>query len=82
MDAKFFFTEYPDWIDFENEDLIICGDHGTNFGRFANGFIVMTKHHPVALPIISEIIRKVNAREYPDDYLALTGPSMVVDTMK
>jgi len=26
MDAKFFFTEKPDWIDFENEQLIFCGD--------------------------------------------------------
>jgi len=82
MDAKFFFTGFPDWIDFENEDFIICGDHGTNFGRFANGFIVMTQYHPVALTIIHQIIRRVNLREYNEDYLALSGPSCVVDTMR
>jgi hypothetical protein len=26
LDAKFFFTEKPDWIDFENEQFLVCGD--------------------------------------------------------
>ena len=26
LDAKLFLTEKPDWIDFENEELILCGD--------------------------------------------------------
>ena len=81
MDAKFFFTGFPDWIDFENEDFIICGDQGTNFGRYANGFIVMTQYHPVALSIINQIVRRVIAREYPDIIFSISGPELVKDTM-
>ena len=82
MDAKFFFTDYPYWIDFENEEYIICGDSGKGFTRFANGFLVMTKYHPMALANIKRMTDNIKDRYYPVEMLNLTGPDAVMNVMR
>ena len=59
MDAKFFFTTDIDWIDFENDDLILCADHGANFNSVMNGLVVMSQYHPGALNYIMEAVRNI-----------------------
>lgn len=83
MDAKFFFTEYPEWIDFNNEEFIVCGDNKfLNFERFANGFIVLTQYHPVALATVKRIVDNIQARYYPEeDMLDISGPLSTTRSM-
>ena len=42
MDAKLHLDSPTDWIDWENDEHIMCGDYGRNFKSYYNGMIIST----------------------------------------
>ena len=74
MDSKFVFTNSTDWIDFESDEFLICPAANLIVN---NGFIALTKYHPIALLMIEAIITNVQSRVYTEFPLAITGPHLV-----
>jgi hypothetical protein len=56
MDSKFVFNDETDWLDFENDEFIICI---SNLLIVNQSIIIMTQYHPLALLMIKEIIENV-----------------------
>lgn len=80
MDAKLHFDSKVDWIDWENDDLISCGDWQSNFDIQWNGFSANTQYHPAKLHIIALSVSRIKEKYY-SLMLGLTGPAAVTDGM-
>jgi hypothetical protein len=74
MDAKLNFIHRLDWIDWENDEFILCPSEimWTN-----NGTLFLTKYHPLALLMIMETIKMVEDRRYPFSNLDVSGPEQI-----
>jgi hypothetical protein len=77
MDGKLKFDQPPNWVDWEEEELISCGDHERNFTVYTNGVLANTQYHPVRLEIVMASVEKINNREITGDFLNLTGPTIM-----
>lgn len=73
MDAKLYLSRPPNWIDWDNEEQVVCGDQ--NFHVYTNGIIASTQYHPARLEIVLSAVHKINARYKPIGPLDLTGPT-------
>ena len=62
MDAKMYFESPVDWIDWESDELIMCGDHGARFSAYWNGFMASTRYHPFRLVTVMESVMKIKSK--------------------
>lgn len=82
MDAKLYLSSPLDWVDWDNDEYLVCGDHNQRFNTYTNGMIISTQYHPVRLEIILEAVHKITARLMPHSCLDLTGPALQSRIMK
>ena len=59
MDAKMYLDSPTDWIDWENDDFIQCGDFLHKFTSYWNGFMASTRYHPYRLVLIMDTVKKI-----------------------
>jgi len=58
-DAKFYFSKDLDWINWDDDELILCGDYEENFNRYINGFMVSAQYHPAPLVAAMAAVKNI-----------------------
>jgi len=81
IDNKLVFADNLDWINWDNDELILCGNDNHKFDQYWNGLIISAQYHPALLVAAMESVKKILER-YHEDMYGLAGSAHLTDILK